>query len=81
MTPATPAVASPTKLTATASISRKSALGTAEMSVRSSSSGGRNVEGRRLSTRPATAEGYVIEERRGSIRRARAAERDELLGE
>lgn len=76
MTPATPAVASPTKLTATASISRKSALGTTEMGVRSSSSGGRNVEGRRLSTRPATAEGYVIEERRGSIRRARAAERD-----
>lgn len=78
MTPSTPAVASPTKLTATASISRKSAVGSAaDMGARSSSAGGRNVEGRRMSTRPATAEGYVVEERRGSIRRARAEEQGE----
>lgn len=100
MTPSTPpslAMASPTKLTATASISRKSALGATlgEMNARSystgSAAGGRTPEAglggvtagpRRASARPATAEGYIMagEERRGSIRRARTAERDTSEG-
>ncbi|KAJ9090999.1 hypothetical protein QFC19_009295 [Naganishia cerealis] len=85
-------MASPTKMTATASISRKSAFGatlaTGDIGARSMSAGpgalerglrsGTSGVAKRQSTRPATSEGIVMasEERRRSIQQMRTADRD-----